>query len=285
MLEQAVESIVETQHSNNYEIVIVDQSDSYNVFEEEERIKKIINDKSILKYCAVMFKNLPKARNYGINVSKGTILLFLDDDMILYPNLFNEHIKSHQVLDAIGCVAGQLIEEPDIFTNMKSAGAIVTFTGRCLRNFSSRQSGYIKAAPGGNMSIKKEIIPKVGFFDERFFGTSELEETDYCYRMVEHGFKIFFNPNAKVKHLISRTGGCRADFSIRQYYRMHNLGLFFAKHKNVLILPILLLCQMMTIVVKTFKQSTTQRIQICFDSFRGLLVGYFISSKRKHIPN
>lgn len=281
MLEQTISFLVKTQNLENYELLIIDQSDNYNISQEETQLRSIIQDKVELKYFSANFKSLTKARNFAIKVALGEILLFLDDDIVPYPDLTSEHIKSYQVAENVGCVAGMVIEEPDVFTNTKRTGAEVDFTGRCLRNFRNDGSGFIKAAPGGNMSFRKRVIEKVGLFDERFIGTSELEETDYCYRVRKANYKILYNSRAKIMHLINPSGGCRSDFEDRQFYKMHNLGLFFSKHKSWICVPIMLLFQFITILIRTNRNVKKQYVKTSLQAFRGLLVGYFQTSRLK----
>ncbi|MCG8430066.1 MAG: hypothetical protein MJA29_02690, partial [Candidatus Omnitrophica bacterium] len=181
----------------------------------------------------------------------------------------------------LGGVAGRVIEEADKFTNSRKAGASVSFTGRCFRNFSSERPGFVTAGPGGNISFDRRLIEDVGLFDEKFIGTSELEETDFCYRVRRKGCRIYYNPRAVIRHLVFPSGGCRSDFAQRGYYRMHNIGLFLAKHKSPWSVPAAFIFQGLTMLKRGFSARQAEAgISWSFLLwFKGLLKGYFITGK------
>lgn len=50
----------------------------------------------------------------------------------------------------------------------------------------------------GAMMIKKEVIQKIGLFDENYF--MYIEDIDFCRRARAAGFEILYNPEAKIWH-------------------------------------------------------------------------------------
>src|SRR5262249_7135296 len=52
---------------------------------------------------------------------------------------------------------------------------------------------------GACMLVRREAVEQVGMLDEDFFMFSE--ETDWCYRFREAGWKVFFFPGAEVAHV------------------------------------------------------------------------------------
>lgn len=52
--------------------------------------------------------------------------------------------------------------------------------------------------------IPREVIVKVGFFDERFKGGC-YEDTDYCVRVKAAGYKIVVDKTVMIDHLLSQT--------------------------------------------------------------------------------
>ena len=229
ILEKTISFLLEQTYPD-YEIIIIDQSSCPDT-------KKFEKKSDIIKYIHIKEKGLPNARNVGIKKSKGDIILFLDDDIIPDNDLIFHHVHGYRNEKA-GCVAGRVIEEPDVLTNTNITGSKVTLSGRFLRNFRSTSRQYIYAALGANMSFLKEAIDKTGFFDTRFIGSSVLEESDYCYRLRKSGYIILYEPEALVKHLRMQTGGCRLGEPYQEiYYRLHNTVLFYAKNMNKLLLP------------------------------------------------
>jgi glycosyltransferase involved in cell wall biosynthesis len=280
VLINSILSLVFESKENSIEVIIVDQSDLYDRNKLRNEIVGILSTNMALKYVQVDFKSLTKARNVGLSLASSNVILFLDDDIEVVPGLIRAHLSSYSCNNRIGAVGGRVIECPDIHTNSKKIGASVNFLGRSFRNFSSEKSGYVCALPGGNMSFTRKTIDAVGEFDERFIGTSELEETDYCYRVKKVKYELFYNANAAIKHLIHPTGGCRDDFRNRQYYRMHNLGLFYAKHYNRYLFPILFIFQFMVIVRRMYSAGVSNKLQILNYVMFGLYEGCFISIKK-----
>lgn len=271
-LDDLIRQTCTLQEYPHFELVIVDQSDQYDRKAYGGGLHKYGRR---LKYLMPVFKGLPKARNQGILNACGDILLFLDDDTEITPCLISEHVGPYREFPDLGGVAGKVVETPDLFTNSKRLGASVSCLGRCFRNFTGDSVCFVKAAAGGNMSFNRNVINEIGLFDEGFIGTAELEETDYCYRVLKKKYKIIFNPKAEVRHLVCPQGGCRADFKERGYFRMHNIGLFVAKHKPFVAFPLVLMAQGLTIVKRVFVSGVKGKIRVCFYWASALLKGYF----------
>jgi GT2 family glycosyltransferase len=76
---------------------------------------------------------------------------------------------------------------------------------------------------GACMLVRREAVERVGGLDERFFLFSE--ETDWCYRFRQAGWKVLFYPGAEVVHVGGATHGGRL---FREQVRSHLR--FLAKH-------------------------------------------------------
>ncbi|GAH97128.1 unnamed protein product, partial [marine sediment metagenome] len=77
---------------------------------------------------------------------------------------------------------------------------------------------------GCNMSFKRKIFKEIGLFDENFIGKSQYFEADFCLRIKEHGYKVLFNPRARVQHIRRNRHGFPRDY-IRNfiYFYFKNL--------------------------------------------------------------
>lgn len=56
----------------------------------------------------------------------------------------------------------------------------------------------VPAISGSFMMIKKEVLDRTGYFDERFF--MYCEDIDLCYRMNQNGNKIYYVPTTQIIH-------------------------------------------------------------------------------------
>lgn len=121
---------------------------------------------------------------------------------------------------------------PLIFDNKKkiwSAGGVVDkkrYSGGHLFKIINGQKPYeIDFISGCAMMIKKKILEKIGFFDERFF--LYYEDVDFCFRARKAGFKSVFAPLAIVDHHYHKTADKE---KIKEYFMARNHLLFLEKH-------------------------------------------------------
>ena len=52
---------------------------------------------------------------------------------------------------------------------------------------------------GACMIVRREAVAEVGLMDERFF--LYFEDTDWCYRMKQHGKQVWYVPQSEMVHL------------------------------------------------------------------------------------
>lgn len=65
---------------------------------------------------------------------------------------------------------------------------------------------------GASMLIRKETVKDVGFFDENYF--MQVEETDFCFRVMQKSWKIFCCSNSKIYH---KEGGSAKPSEIKRF--------------------------------------------------------------------
>lgn len=87
-------------------------------------------------------------------------------------------------------------------------GKISPWTGLVRhRNFEQKPKTVLTVmhTAAAAMMIRKEVIEKIGLFDERFF--LYYEDADYCLRTHDAGFTVHINPEAVVEHVGSASTG------------------------------------------------------------------------------
>lgn len=70
---------------------------------------------------------------------------------------------------------------------------------------------------GAAMLIKREVIEKIGLFDEQFF--LYFEDLDYCLRASQAGYTIHINPEVVAEHAVS--AGSRVLVRTMHQWRSH----------------------------------------------------------------
>ena len=68
-----------------------------------------------------------------------------------------------------------------------------------MKDFAYDKTVAVDWAIGGFLLIKKEVIDKIGFFDDRFF--LYFEDCDLCRRAWQASWEIHYIHNIKLKHL------------------------------------------------------------------------------------
>jgi len=89
-----------------------------------------------------------------------------------------------------------------------------------------READFVMAAC---VLVRREAADEVGLFDESFFMFSE--ETDWCYRFHQAGWKVLFYPGTEVVHVGGATWKKEFDPMFREQVRGHLR--FLAKHKGL----------------------------------------------------
>jgi GT2 family glycosyltransferase len=147
------------------------------------------------------------ARNYAALASVGDILLFLDDDILLEPDLIAAHLKNYDDPE-VGGVGGFYLEPGEQPTDVFPAHYFRKHTGWVYfpHNYIHRMASGL--FPSCNGSIRRELLFQVGGFDENYIRT-HLDDTDLSCRLKQAGATIVHDPGARAFHLKEPAGGRR----------------------------------------------------------------------------
>lgn len=141
------------------------------------------------------------ARNSGMRLSKGDILIFTDDDC----RLSQDHITqalAHFMTDKEPVLRGgrvSLGHPEDIPLTVQLCPHIIQWHIH-IKGWSHLGGGVI---PGCNMAMPRTLIERVGFFDERMGAGTNIpagEDSDYILRAYQNGFLIEYVPDMEVAH-------------------------------------------------------------------------------------
>lgn len=261
---------MEEQTIKSFELIVLDQSSV-----ESERLRDFRSGTFSYFYHHIEEQGLPNARNVAASIAHGDILVFIDDDITPerdlvehYSRLFNE------IDDSIAVIGGRIYEKDTRMFKERSglAGGKITFYGKTLKNFDTDIQGECEWALGGNFAVRRYRFLQVGGFDKNFIGNALLEDADFCYRIREAGYIVFYSPLPGLEHLREPRGGVRsANRDKAMYYRSHNSVYFFRKHKSLWQLPLLLI-YLNGIFIKDFIKSQHSLIALYY-TWTGFLKG------------
>ncbi len=103
--------------------------------------------------------------------------------------------------------------------------ALNSFYGAGFRHDEARKVDFAKAA---GFLLRRAAYDEVGPFDEEFFLFSE--ETDWCYRARDAGWRTYFYPGAEVVHVGGATWRRESETLFREQVRGHLR--FLRKHRG-----------------------------------------------------
>lgn len=190
-----------------------------------------------LRYVILDKPGMVHARNIALELAKGDIVLFLDDDIVPSPDLVDAHIHAYGDL-SIGGVAGRILDsEPVLLDAMADSRMFDLVSGWEHSKFEHTLAGDVMTSRGCNMSFRRKLLKQLGGFDSNI----EIfrDDTDMCFRVITSGYRIRFIPEAVVIHLNASSGGTRApdnNFngywnrewrSYKQNYRHYRDNLYF----------------------------------------------------------
>ena len=135
-------------------------------------------------------------RNFGADVAKYPLLLFIDSDCEATPNLIQEHLIFYNQNSQTSAVLGA--------TKFKGKKSLVwdalKFTPFLTPFSLADEYGEQIWGPSNNFSIRKIIFHQIGGFHEKFPQNPGGEDVDFGYRLYQQGYLFKTNPLAKVYH-------------------------------------------------------------------------------------
>jgi GT2 family glycosyltransferase len=180
IIERLLKELTRVRKPEKTEIVVVDGS--------EGKLDDIKNNFSTVKWV-YFYSNkkytIPEQRNLGINKSKGEIIAFIDADCLPAKDWLINLIR------------------PIRENNENIVTGFIKSSRKYPRKWEFDYKGiknqrYINFAPTMNTAFKRDVFKKIGNYNEIFsFGG---EDTDLCWRALDAGYKIMYNPKAIIFH-------------------------------------------------------------------------------------
>lgn len=138
-----------------------------------------------------------KARNVGLEAAAGDPLVCLDNDILVPPEWLTILVEESQK-PGIGVVSGIPSDEIQRLNGKRSPDGLIEYPH----------------VGGGCTAITRDCFEAVGYLDESLINNGE--DTDFCYRARERGYRIANTPRLVVQH---KGGGTRRGLSKREIAR------------------------------------------------------------------
>lgn len=206
------------------EVIVVDVSE----------LQFQLNDIEIKKYQPLLnyipwseYGNISKQRNHGIQLAKGDVILFLDDDVTFEKDLIENYITAFNETKADG-ISG-LVE-----TEKYRKGHKPLFFKGILNDIKEpnfQPCDFIaptKVICTASFAVKTKALKAIKGFDELQRGS--YDDLEVGFRLIENGYVILHHPLPVVFHIQAMASGAR-DLKHGNLWSIENQVYFMLKHK------------------------------------------------------
>jgi len=228
---RCLKSVSETGSLYPFEIIVVDDcssDDTSKILSKIQGIKIIHNDKNtgFIRSC-----------NKGAKHSRGSYLVFLNNDIQVLPGWLDELINTFERDNDAGIVGAKLLY-PD--GKLQEAGGVIFQNGMGL-NYGKFDDPFkpeynylreVDYCSGSCIMIPSMLFFQLGMFDERYIN-GYYEDTDLAFSVRKMGKKVFYQPMSRVIHFEGITSGTDVRKGVKAY-QVSNGKKFYQKWKHVL---------------------------------------------------
>jgi GT2 family glycosyltransferase len=243
LLAQCLTSIYSSSNYRDIEVIVIDNASTDGSGEmiksEFPQVKLIVNKRN----CG-----FAASCNQGIRVAHKPFILFLNPDTVILSLAMERTLDFLKTTPKAGIVGCKILNPdgslqyscrsfPSFWNYFFESFFLYKlfpknhFIGNFyMTNFSYDKIREVDVVLGAFMMCSKKTLDEVGYFDERFFMYSE--ETDLCYRIREHDFRVYFFPDAEIIHYSRASASQYPTEMFKQDHRSRFL--FMRKHYSSL---------------------------------------------------
>lgn len=151
-----------------------------------------------------------KGNNRARNQVKGEMILFLNPDTVVNEGVLKEttnYLKNHKDVGALSCKLilpdGSLDKDARRRFTTPSIGFMKLFLGNGRKywyeDVDPNKIQEVESIQGAFFLTRKEILDKVGWFDEDYF--FQGEDIDLSWKINNLGYKVIYYPEVSIIHL------------------------------------------------------------------------------------
>ncbi len=191
VLEQCLEGLYnQTSDLSCLEVIIINDGGNTAQMPELDKLKGRLN----IQYCSQDHRGPAAARNRGINMAQGSIILFLDDDSIPLRNWFRATMEAWDTYSDYDGIGGYVERE-------ENESIIARVNADFFNWYLDQQmiSGHCSFLATCNAGYRKESLEKAGKFNTDFH-TASGEDRDLNLKILKQGGKLIIDRNILVHH-------------------------------------------------------------------------------------
>ncbi len=222
ILSECIESIEKNIGNISYEVIVVDNAST----DDTVAYLKKSSFKNLKVIANTENEGFSKANNRGVSHAIGKYILFLNSDTVVYETTIEGMIAFMDEHKSVGAATCYLVMPNGKLDDASHRGfptpwnSFAHFSGIAKlfpksRLFGGYNLGYknlskpheIDALAGAFMLVRREAGEAVGWWDEDYFWYGE--DIDFCYRLKQKKWKIYFVPQYKILHYKGVSGGIK----------------------------------------------------------------------------
>jgi GT2 family glycosyltransferase len=206
-------------HYSNYEIILVDNGSTDGSKEYFATLKDIT------------FIDLPENTGFtgghitAAKHAKGEYLAILNNDLLVDPNWISACLETFERHPKAALVGGKSYKWDKTNPAYEQNNSYYAYqevdpaTGYTRTLLVGGEECSVESISGAALLIRRDVIDKVGYFDNDFF--AYYEETDLIARMIRAGYEAYYNPEVMTWHKVagSSKGGEASFFYLYQMHR------------------------------------------------------------------
>jgi GT2 family glycosyltransferase/glycosyltransferase involved in cell wall biosynthesis len=207
MLKTCLESIAENVTGVTYEVIVILNDPTPRLSGEVERD---IAGARVFPFRANL--GFGGAINFAAERARGGYLVLLNDDCVVERGWLESLVDTEQRRE--GCaVVGSTYLNPD--GSLQEAGALLWSDGTTDAVGAGATAGYmaferrVDYSSGGSLLIRKDVWDALGGLDDSYY-PAYFEDVDFCLRVVEAGWEVWYQPLSAVRHV--RSASTAIDF-------------------------------------------------------------------------
>jgi len=216
ILKNNLVSLFKISESFSFEVIAVDNGSNDRsaamVREEFPQVHLIQNDWN---------SGFAHAVNQGLRAAKGEVFILLNTDMVVgedvlkktFEILINQKeigVLGVRLLKEDGTVLSSVRRDPDFWSQLAILFKLPHFfklksiEHYLAKDFNYEKSGEVEQVRGSFFAFRRDVLEKVGFFDEKNF-FFWFEEVDFCRRVRQAGYKVWYEAGVSGLDLVGRS--------------------------------------------------------------------------------
>jgi GT2 family glycosyltransferase len=217
-LRRCVDALFSVESNHDWELIIVDNSSSDGT---QDFLSTLPRQFGRARFMTAFESKRGSyaARNEGLRLAQGDIIAFTDDDCYVVKNYIDAIYSAFHKDPKIGFIGGRILlyDQRDLRMTIEESHE--------HRSFKPRTFIGAGAVQGCNMAFRREILDRIGGFDENFLSGGDI---DAVASALWAGIPGAYDPEVTVYHHHGRQTEADAIDLLRRYDK--GRGAYYAKH-------------------------------------------------------